>query len=170
MPGPVDLPPWEKSKHLQLAVDDMPFADILSHLHPAVNFISHALQESPESRVLVHCFQGQFTVFWLRLHCCLTTFFLGVSRSTTVVCAYLMVSKGWSVSQALAHVKAARRVAEPNFGFVSQLEEFQQTIKSWYFICIFILRSVTHRIPFLFSIALPQTSYIRIVGIHMYQT
>jgi len=110
MPGDIDIPPWDPSKLLQIAVDDMPFAEILTHLDKAVEWITWALNSGPDARVLVHCFQG-------------------ISRSTTVVAAYLMSSRGWSVSKALTHIKAVRRVAEPNVGFVSQLKEYEATLK-----------------------------------------
>lgn len=51
----------------------------------------------------------------------------GVSRSVTLVVAYIMtVTKlGWS--DALAAVKAARSSAAPNLGFQRQLQEFESS-------------------------------------------
>lgn len=51
----------------------------------------------------------------------------GVSRSVTLVVAYIMtVTKlGWS--DALAAVKVARPCAAPNLGFQQQLQEFEST-------------------------------------------
>jgi len=109
MPGDVDLPPWDSSKLLQIAVEDMPFVEIVAHLDRAARWITKALDSSPDNRVLVHCFQG-------------------VSRSSTVVCAYLIYSRKWSASQALAHIKSMRTVAEPNFGFVAQLREYEELL------------------------------------------
>jgi protein-tyrosine phosphatase len=110
MPGDLDIPPWDPSKVLQIAVDDMPFAEIFSHLDRAAKWIAKALNSSPDARVLVHCFQG-------------------ISRSTTIVCAYLMFSRGWSVSHSLSHIKGLRYIAEPNPGFVSQLKEYEASLK-----------------------------------------
>ncbi len=53
-------------------------------------------------RVLVHCSQG-------------------VSRSVTLVIAYLMWRHGQCFEEAFAAVKAARGVANPNIGFVCQV-------------------------------------------------
>jgi len=111
MPGEIDLPPWDPAFHLQLPVEDMPFVEIIPFLRDAVYWITRALASHPEARVVVHCFQG-------------------ISRSTTFVVAYLIASRAWSVSQALAHIKARRPIAEPNFGFVSQLQEFADSLKS----------------------------------------
>ena len=47
-----------------------------------------------------------------------------MSRSVTIVVAYLMLKKGMSVSSALAYVKKCRPIAQPNYGFMRQLEEF----------------------------------------------
>jgi len=45
----------------------------------------------------------------------------GVSRSVTLVIAYLMWRDGHTFEQAFAAVKAARGVANPNIGFVCQV-------------------------------------------------
>jgi len=50
----------------------------------------------------------------------------GVSRSTTVVVAYLMVRKRWPLQKALHFVKKKRYIVEPNFGFLEQLCQFEQ--------------------------------------------
>lgn len=110
MPGEVDLPPWDPSRHLQLSVLDMPFEEILPHLKTAVRWIIKALESSPDTRVIVHCFQG-------------------ISRSSTVVAAYLIAAHGFSVSRALDHIQFRRPFAMPNFGFISQLKEFADSVK-----------------------------------------
>ena len=60
----------------------------------------------PESRVLVHCT-------------------MGVSRSSTIVCAYLMKARTISVQAALDLVKEKRQGVRPNTGFVRQLGEWE---------------------------------------------
>jgi len=110
MPGEVDLPPWDPSRHLQLSVEDMPFVEIVPHLKTAVHWISRALASSTDARVVVHCFQG-------------------ISRSSTIVAAYLIASRGLSVTRALEHIRSHRPIAEPNFGFVSQLKEYAELVK-----------------------------------------
>lgn len=51
----------------------------------------------------------------------------GVSRSVTLVVAYIMTvtSLGWQ--EALAAVRVARPCASPNVGFENQLQEFETT-------------------------------------------
>lgn len=50
----------------------------------------------------------------------------GVSRSPSVVIAYMMVRQGLSYCDACSAVKAARPVAAPNHGFVLQLGLFEE--------------------------------------------
>ncbi|XP_048101956.1 dual specificity protein phosphatase 22-B isoform X2 [Alosa alosa] len=50
----------------------------------------------------------------------------GVSRSVTLVVAYIMTVTGLGWQEALAGVRAARPCAGPNQGFQRQLQEFEQ--------------------------------------------
>jgi dual specificity phosphatase 12 len=47
---------------------------------------------------------------------------MGKSRSATVVIAYLMHKHNITPAEALAHVRQARSICEPNDGFMQQLE------------------------------------------------
>lgn len=49
----------------------------------------------------------------------------GVSRSVTLVVAYIMTVTGRGWVESLAAVRAARPCAGPNLGFLRQLEEFE---------------------------------------------
>lgn len=51
----------------------------------------------------------------------------GVSRSVTLVVAYIMTVTGHGWVDSLAAVRAARPCAGPNLGFLRQLEEFENT-------------------------------------------
>ncbi|TCD70285.1 hypothetical protein EIP91_004186 [Steccherinum ochraceum] len=102
---PLRLP---ASHHLQLPLQDNPFAELAAHLPSATAFISQALS-NPHARVLVHCVQG-------------------ISRSSSVVAGYL-VATGMSPSEAVSFVKAKRSHADPNPGFVSQLGEYANSLR-----------------------------------------
>lgn len=74
---------------------DTPGEDILSVLYDALEFIDTALKGG--GKVLVHCSQG-------------------VSRSATLVIAYLMWRSGSSYDEVYAKVKEARGITNPNIG------------------------------------------------------
>ncbi|XP_075944608.1 dual specificity protein phosphatase 22-B-like isoform X1 [Anarhichas minor] len=58
---------------------------------------------------------------------CLVHCVAGVSRSVTLVVAYIMTVTGHGWVESLARVRAARPCAGPNLGFLRQLEEFENT-------------------------------------------
>ena len=53
------------------------------------------------------------------MHC-----YAGVSRSATLVLAYLMARERLSLKMALQRVREARPTAMPNQGFLRQLEKY----------------------------------------------
>ncbi|KAI0251779.1 protein-tyrosine phosphatase-like protein [Lactifluus subvellereus] len=90
---------------LHVSLSDCDDKDILTHLPTTTSFIRDALAESRTNRVLVHCF-------------------MGISRSATVVCAYLIATREMTPDEALAAVRAVRAIVRPNGGFMSQLQEY----------------------------------------------
>jgi atypical dual specificity phosphatase len=96
---------------MQIKLEDLPFAELVAHLPRTTTFIRDALTSNPESRVLVHCAEG-------------------VSRSVSVVAAYLMAEYGWLPNDALEYIRTKRVVANPNFGFVQQLHEYARNTLS----------------------------------------
>ncbi|KIY65056.1 DSPc-domain-containing protein [Cylindrobasidium torrendii FP15055 ss-10] len=97
--------PSTGDNHLQIAVDDCEYSDILIHLPQACEFIENAL--SIGGKVLVHCV-------------------MGISRSATVVSAYLMKTHNMTSTAAIAFTRKARASIRPNYGFIKQLEVFAQ--------------------------------------------
>jgi dual specificity phosphatase 12 len=91
--------------HLCIPVQDSEYDDILIHLPEANRFIQNALHEG--GRILVHCV-------------------MGVSRSATVLSAFLMQSRKMSSSQALEFIRKRRACVRPNYGFLKQLDAFTQ--------------------------------------------
>ncbi|KAF8708903.1 hypothetical protein AX14_013529 [Amanita brunnescens Koide BX004] len=89
----------------QIMLDDTEDADVLVHLLPSIHFIQAELGKG--RGVLVHCQAG-------------------VSRSATIVAAYLMHSRDLDTSSALELIKTARPNIEPNQNFLQQLEIFHQ--------------------------------------------
>ena len=54
--------------------------------------------------------------------------FAGISRSSTVCIAYLMNSKKIKKDEALSLIRVNRPQANPNQGFVTQLQAYQKII------------------------------------------
>ena len=99
------LHPHPPPARLHVRVEDFPFAELAAHLPQTTTWIGEALARDPNAHVLVHCVEG-------------------ISRSVSVVAAYLMARFGWTPNEAVKFIKNKRRVAEPNFGFVQQLHEY----------------------------------------------
>ncbi|KIJ62136.1 hypothetical protein HYDPIDRAFT_30689 [Hydnomerulius pinastri MD-312] len=89
----------------QINIDDSEDEDILVHLLPSISFIQSELDKG--RGVLVHCQAG-------------------ISRSSTIVAAYLMHSQKLDVNTAIEKIREKRPQIEPNDGFLQQLEVFHQ--------------------------------------------
>lgn len=87
--------------YLKVPVIDKPDADIAKHFNRAIEFMEDAVKNG--KGILVHCVYG-------------------VSRSSTLICAYLIAKKRFTVQQAISLVKEKRPQAEPNKGFLLQLQ------------------------------------------------
>ena len=48
----------------------------------------------------------------------------GISRSATLVLAFLMKSRRWRMKRALEHLRACRPIVKPNEGFMEQLKHY----------------------------------------------
>ncbi|XP_020651819.3 dual specificity protein phosphatase 13A [Pogona vitticeps] len=79
---------------------DLPDFDLSPYFYPAAEFIHKALT-SPGAKILVHCA-------------------VGISRSSSLVLAYLMIYHHFSLVQAIQTVKSHRWIF-PNRGFLKQL-------------------------------------------------
>ncbi|XP_021495405.1 dual specificity protein phosphatase 15 isoform X1 [Meriones unguiculatus] len=89
--------------YLRISVADTPEVPIKKHFKECINFI-HCCRLNG-GNCLVHCFAG-------------------ISRSTTIVIAYVMTVTGLGWREVLEAIKATRPIANPNPGFRQQLEEF----------------------------------------------
>lgn len=57
------------------------------------------------------------------IHC-----YAGISRSTTILTAYLMRKNQWTCRETLAMIKKIRSVIGPNRGFMAQLRKFEASL------------------------------------------
>ena len=58
----------------------------------------------------------------------------GKSRSTTILMAYLIKYKKEDTNSSYKIIKAKRRLAMPNLGFMYKLREFEKIVNSWIFL------------------------------------
>ncbi|KAM3345330.1 hypothetical protein P3S68_025039 [Capsicum galapagoense] len=93
-----------------LWLQDSPSEDITSILYDVFDYFEEVREQ--RGRVFVHCCQG-------------------VSRSTSLVIAYLMWREGQSFDDAFEYVKAARGIADPNMGFACQLLQCQKRVHAF---------------------------------------
>ncbi|EMD39274.1 hypothetical protein CERSUDRAFT_152359 [Gelatoporia subvermispora B] len=92
-------------KTLLIPIEDSPQADILQYLEQTTQFIKDALSENDTNVVLVHCL-------------------MGMSRSATVVCAYLVATTSMLPSESISYVTSKRSIVCPNSGFLRQLDTY----------------------------------------------
>jgi protein-tyrosine phosphatase len=92
-------------RYMGVPVLDSPDVDLRPHFDAAFEFMEHAVSSS--GGVLVHCFAGR-------------------SRSVTICVGYLMRYQTMTLHSALAAVQALRPCAQPNVGFMANLERFEQ--------------------------------------------
>lgn len=88
---------------------DVPDEDIDTYFLKSNEFISKAIDGG--GKVFVHCI-------------------CGVSRSATLVAAYLMYKHNLTCEEAIEHLQKQRNCVDPNKGFRKQLENFEGTLKN----------------------------------------
>lgn len=94
-------------EHAVIPVYDTEDDLLLMHFQSAIQFIDACLEARPSRAILVHCVAG-------------------VSRSATIVIAYMMYKYSMPYGEALSRVQAIRTVVQPNDGFVHQLQLFEE--------------------------------------------
>ncbi|KAL2131515.1 hypothetical protein VTI74DRAFT_4936 [Chaetomium olivicolor] len=112
-------------EHLTIDIDDMEDQDILVHFPKMVRFINQGLHGQRDNNN-----QTQLSPGAVLVHCA-----MGKSRSVTAIIAYLLwkhphrfgksdpkTTANQAVAQALEWVRQTRPIAEPNDGFMRQLE------------------------------------------------
>jgi len=109
MSGTVHIPASLPIRTLQIPLLDTPFAELAAFLPSTTDFLTDALRDK-NAKVLVHCVKG-------------------VSRSASVISAYLIARHGWTTDQAVNYLQSKRSNAQPNRGFISQLDEYARSLK-----------------------------------------
>jgi protein-tyrosine phosphatase len=94
----------------RLVIDDDKDERISEHFFKVHTIISQALADN--KNVIVHCAAG-------------------MSRSATLVLAYLMIENRWHYEEAYNFVKKRRPIIDPNIGFVKQLKALEYRLKMY---------------------------------------
>ena len=89
--------------HMRVAIHDCDDEPIADYFLPCIEFIQEALGSG--GKVYVHCL-------------------MGISRSPSIVAAYLMSARCMRVEEALAFIIARRPIVDPNDGFRAALAAF----------------------------------------------
>ena len=94
-------------KYCHLDMIDSPQLNIFQYFGKAFAFIESARKNN--CNILIHCK-------------------LGISRSTTILIAYMIKHYGYSVKKSLDLIKSKRKQVNPNNGFINQLYSFERYI------------------------------------------
>lgn len=108
----VELPdtplPDERPEFLRVPIKDSSSANLSEYFDQVADMIEKT-RETSEGRSLVHCVAG-------------------VSRSVSLILAYLIKYEKMSLKTAFHHVKSIRPQIRPNMGFFKQLIEYEEKI------------------------------------------
>jgi protein tyrosine/serine phosphatase len=92
--------------HVYFTIKDDLNANIIQHANTAINLIKES-KSVMKGNVLVHCTAG-------------------ISRSVSIVAAYLIKEKGMSAVNAINFIRTKRPIADPNPSFMRQLQTLER--------------------------------------------
>lgn len=95
----------DKFKYLTIDICDRNYSDIKQYFENSNCFIDNAINNG--GKVFVHCKSG-------------------ISRSATIVLAYLIKVKKMPLNLALNSIKSKRKIINPNDGFIAQLKLYEK--------------------------------------------
>lgn len=98
----------DKFHYLKHSISDNCSTNIFLILDSCFEFIEQA--RLTHGRVLIHCFQG-------------------ISRSATILSAYLMKYHQLSLEEALQAIREVRPIVQPNATFILSLKKFERQLK-----------------------------------------
>jgi protein-tyrosine phosphatase len=95
-------------EYKKIPVCDTVKTNIKFYFEDATNFLESCRLKN--RKVLVHCY-------------------MGISRSSSCILAYLIKYKGYTFESAYLHVKSFKPDIQPNEGFVQQLRQYENEVK-----------------------------------------
>ena len=97
----------DKFKYYNINLLDSEKENIRQYFEESFNFIDNGIKNG--GNVLVHCHAG-------------------ISRSSTILIAYIMKSQKMKVDKVLELIKSKREKVNPNIGFLNQLKEYEKEL------------------------------------------
>lgn len=104
---PIRPPHFADITYKLISISDSPTQSITPYFPECFSFIHSSV--STNGSILIHCFQG-------------------ISRSVSILLAYLMTFHQMSLPRALFYTKQRRPQINPNFGFINQLKSYESTL------------------------------------------
>ncbi len=101
----------DKIEYLHLEIEDKEDVLLKDRFDETIDFMNKAF-ENPSNRILVHCN-------------------LGISRSTTLILAYLMKTYNATLLEAFRFLRHRRPIICPNIGFLRQLARYEYDLFSY---------------------------------------
>jgi dual specificity MAP kinase phosphatase len=102
---PMTYPPEISILHIK--INDEIDTKITNYLNQALDFIHNSLSSNNSNKILIHCEAG-------------------ISRSSTIVIAYLIKYKNKSLNDAYQYVKQCKKNIAPNINFFNELIQFEK--------------------------------------------
>ena len=88
----------------KIEIDDSMEQSLSNYIEEALDFISESQKNN--TKILIHCVSG-------------------ISRSASIVIAYMMAKYKMNYDQAFSYVKTKREIIHPNANFIEQLKHLQ---------------------------------------------
>nr|XP_056718363.1 dual specificity protein phosphatase 22-A-like [Euleptes europaea] len=104
-------PGLEDMTYLCISASDSSNQNLMQHFKECIKFVHECRLRG--GSCLIHCLAG-------------------VSRSTTLLVAYLMTVTNFGWEECLAAIKTIRSYVSPNFGFQQQLQDYEKTLLKEY--------------------------------------
>lgn len=101
----------KKKTIIEVGINDRPEENMMSLLSNIIPTLVKMYHDNHKVCILFHCYAG-------------------ISRSSSVAIAYLMIIHNLSLRQALELAKSKRQIVNPNPGFLNALQQFEQKINS----------------------------------------
>lgn len=105
------LPRIDRIEYKILPLDDHPSENISQYFQPTIEYIDNVIQNG--GRIVIHCYAG-------------------ISRSATILIAYLMYKFKYTPEETTERVRKLRSIVNPNSGFKTQLQQYHTWLyNSW---------------------------------------